>query len=281
MIELTKWISEDELDLIKPKDQEWLAMVFERFAGYPDLEHVWALMDEPWQAIDCSQAMDARINAYYSHPVWLLNGLFIEQHAESLANRELFKNWVVKHDPLRVAEFGGGFGSLARMIGAALPNSSVEVIEPHPNPVAIARAEKTSNVRYRPELVDDYDILVATDVFEHVPDPLQLLYETAQHLRVGGQYLIANCFFPVIHCHLPQTFHFRQTWDTTCQAMGLEPLERVAYGRAYVRRGSLSLVAARQAERQSMKLWRVTQFLPGRLARPITNLLTSAQVVTD
>lgn len=276
MTELSQWIPADELALIKPEDRQWLAGVFERFAGYPDLEQVWALMDEPWQALGCDpKVMDARIGAYYAHPIWLLNGLFIEQHSQSQANREQFKDWVVKQESMRVAEFGGGFGGLARMIGAALPTASIEVIEPHPHPVAIARAEKTANVRYRPEMKGDYDVLVATDVFEHVPDPLQLAYETAQHLRIGGQYLIANCFFPVIRCHLPQTFHFRYSWDAVLRAMGLEPAENVAYGRAFIRRGVLNLEAARRAEKQSLKLWQLTRYLPGRLARPLTNILTS------
>lgn len=276
MTDLSRWIAADELALIKPEDQQWLASVFERFAGYPDLKQLWALMDEPWQALGCDpKVMDARIGAYYSHPVWLLNGLFIEQHRESLDNRRMFRDWAMKYAPQRVAEFGGGFGSLARMIGEALPSASVEVIEPHPHPVAIARAEKTRNVRYRPEMQGGYDTLIATDVFEHVPDPLQLVYETAQHLRLGGRYLIANCFFPVIRCHLPQTFHFRHSWDAALKAMGLDPAERVAYGRAYVRMGALDLAAARRVEQRSLKLWRITRYLPGRLARPLTNVVAA------
>ena len=276
MTELSQWIPADELPLIKPEDQQWLTDVFERFRGYPDLEQVWTLMDESWQALGCDpQVMDARIGAYYDHPVWLLNGLFIEQHPQSLAYREQFKDWVAKNAPQRVAEFGGGFGGLARMIATALPDSSVEVIEPHPHPVAIARAEKTANVRYRPKMVGDYDIILATDVFEHVPDPLQLVYETARHLRIGGYYLIANCFFPVISCHLPQTFHFRHSWDAALRAMGLEPTDEVAYGRAFARRGGLDLEAARRVESHSLALWRVTRHLPARLARLLTNILIS------
>lgn len=247
MTDLTRWIPDNELALIKHEDRQWLADIFERFAGYPDLKQVCALMDEPWQALGSDpKVMDARIGAYYSHPVWLMNDLFIEQHAQSLANRERFKDWVVQHAPHRVAEFGGCFGGLARMIGAALPDTSVEVIESYPHPVAITRAEKTANVRYRPEMVGDYDVLLATDVFEHVPDPLQLLYKTARHLRIGGHYLIDNCFYPVIRCHLPQTFHFRHSWNAALQAMGLESAEQVAYGRTFVRHGKLNLAAARQ-----------------------------------
>ena len=49
--------------------------------------------------------------------------------------------------------------------------------------------------------------MIATDVFEHVPDPVALAAKTANHLRIGCHYLIANCFFPVI-ARLPQLLHF-------------------------------------------------------------------------
>jgi SAM-dependent methyltransferase len=271
MTDLTEWIPADDLAPITTDEQRWLAEIFERFGGYPSLEEVWAVMDEPWRELRCDPAvMDARIGAFYSHPVWLLNGLFIEQHEQSLDNRRRFTDWVAAQSPRRVADYGGGFGGLARMIGAACPAAEVEVIEPHPHPLAIERARRSPNVRYRPELDGEYDILIATDVFEHVPDPLGLAAETAAALKPGGRYLIANCFQPVILCHLPQTFHFRHSWDRALQAMGLEPAEPVVYGRAFVRRGALDIETARAIERQSRRLWGLTRLLPGRIARPLT-----------
>jgi len=271
MTGLRQWLPADLLKHIRQEDQVWLTYAFERFGGYPTLEQIWALMDEVWESLHCdADVQDDRIDAFYRHPVWLLNGLFIEQHEQSLANRKCFTDWVVDQAPVRVAEFGGGFGTLARMIGAALPSSMVEVIEPHPHPVAMARAEKTPNVRYRPRLTDSYDLMIATDVFEHVTDPLQLVHDTAQYLRPGGRYLIANCFFPVIRCHLPQTFHFRHSWDCMMRALGLQPAEKVSYGRAFIRHGALNLAAARKVERRSQSLWKVTRYLPGKLARPLS-----------
>lgn len=265
----------DELGLISKQDQQWLKDVFIRFGGYPNLEQMWALMDEQWEAKGCdSSVMDSRISEYYSHPVWLLNGLFIEQHKQSSDNRRKFRDWIVKGSPKKVAEFGGGFGGLARMVGAELPKAVVEVIEPHPHPLAVYRANMATNVRYRKEMSGSYDVIVATDVFEHVPDPLQLVYETAEHLRIGGEYLMANCFAPVIKCHLPQTFHFRHSWDAAIRALGLEPREKVAYGRVYVRLGNLDLKASKKVEQKSLNLWKLTRNLPGKLARPLTNLIT-------
>lgn len=253
----------------------WLTNTLSHWGGrYPSLDQIWGLMDETWEALGCDTAqMDQRICAFYAHPVWLLNGLFIEQHPESLAHRREFARWIAGHSPRRVADFGGGYGTLARMIGSLCSGTEVEVIEPHPHPAAIERSAATANVRYRLALTGEYDILIATDVFEHVPDPLALVEQTAHHLRVGGYYLIANCFWPVIRCHLPQTFHFRYTWDSALAALGLIPRDTVSYGRAFERRGELRLAPARVRERRSRKLFPWVQRLPGPVRRRLVPLL--------
>lgn len=256
-------------------ERSWLEQVFDRYdASFPNLDQIWQLMDEVWEGFDCDpECMDERIGAFYSHPVWLLNGLFIEQHDLSLDNRRAFTDWVAQQAPARIADYGGGFGSLARMVGLACPETSVEVIEPHPHPAAIARAEETANVRYRPALSGEYDILIATDVFEHVPDPLGLVEETARHLRPDGRYLIANCFWPVIACHLPQTFHFRYSWDDALTALGLMPEEMVCYGRSFRRQGPLSLERARGVEQRSRRWFPWLERLPARVRHRASRLI--------
>lgn len=260
---------------LRDSELEYLEGVFERFGGrFPELEEIWKLMDEPWRELNCDPAvMDERIGQFYDHPIWLLNGLFIEQHDPSLKNREGFTDWVVRQSPSRITDFGGGFGSLARMIGDELPAASIEVIDPHPHPAGEALAANTSNVKFAENLTGEYDIIIATDVFEHVPDPSALATETAAHLRVGGQYLIANCFHPVILCHLPQSFHFLHSWDQAMNAVGLKPEETVVYGRSFCRLGELDIAPGREIEAKSRKLHRLTRFLPGRVGRPLTRLL--------
>lgn len=162
------------------------------------------------------------------------------------------------------------------MIGAACPTAEVEVIEPHPHPLPIERARRSPNVRYRPALDGEYDILIVTDVFEHVPDPLGLVAKTAAALKPGGRYLIANCFQPVILSHLSQTFHFRHAWDRVLRALGLEPTEAVVNGRTFRRTGDLNLDAARAIERRSRRLWPFTRPLPARIGRPLTNALLNS-----
>ena len=170
MTEIDTFVPARILQHLTTAEKEYLEGVFDRFGGYPELEQVWSLMDEPWVELGCDPLnMDERVTAYYQHPVWLLNGLFVERHELSLDNRRRFTQWIVAQAPQRVADFGGGFGGLARFIGEALPNAQVEVVDPHPHPAAIALAADTPNVRFVPELTGEYDILIATDVFEHVP----------------------------------------------------------------------------------------------------------------
>jgi hypothetical protein len=220
-------------------------------------------MDEAWVALDCDpNQIDERVTAYYRHPVWLLNGLFIEQDSQSLSHRRVFTDWVVHQSPNRVADFGGGFGGLARSLGRALPTAQVEVVEPHPHPAAMAMAENTPNVRFVPVLTGEYDLLIATDVFEHVPDPLALCADTAAYMKLDGQYLIANCFAPVIKCHLPQLFHLEIGWDAALSALGLLPGKRVSYGRVYTRLGEFDITAACKVSDCARKLYPLVDWLP-------------------
>ena len=263
MVEVSQLVAPLVRQHLGDVERSYLQSVFERYQGYPSLQQLWQLMDEQWQSHGCDPLqMDGRVSAFYSHPVWLLNGLFIEQDPQSLAHRQAFTAWVTQQAPARVADFGGGFGGLARFIGAALPHASVEVVEPHPHPAAIALAADTPNVRFVPKLTGDYDLLIATNVFEHVPDPIALAASTASHLRIGGRYLIANCFAPVIACHLPQLFHLSIGWDQAMRAMGLQPLEKVQYGRAFGRTGDLDEQAARRAEALARRVYPWVQSLP-------------------
>jgi hypothetical protein len=245
-------------------DKLWIEACLKRFNGYPNLEQLWKLVDEVWIEFGCDKDLsEANLSAFYSHPVWLLNGLFMEQDQASLNNRRCFVDYVVSHSPARVADIGGGFGALARMIGKACPNAQIEIIEPYPHPEAIRRAEEVTNVNYCPQLTGDYDLLIATDVFEHVPDPIALVQATAKHLKLNGTYLIANCFYPVVLCHLPETFHFRYSWNEILAALGLKPSRHVAYGQVFTKEVSEgSVERARLLEKRSQSMFRWLDSLP-------------------
>jgi 2-polyprenyl-3-methyl-5-hydroxy-6-metoxy-1,4-benzoquinol methylase len=191
----------------------------------PSLEQMWTLMDQAWQRYGCNnRSPDAeRIARFYSDPVWLLNGMFIEQHAVSMCHRQVITTAVAALTPQRVVDFGGGFGTLGRLLATALPQAEITICEPYPPHHGVESCQPFPNIHFVPELPSQsYDVLVSTDVLEHVPDPLELLSAMVTAVRPGGHLFIANCFFPVIACHLPGTFHLRYSFDNFCCALGLE-----------------------------------------------------------
>lgn len=263
MVELEQFVPSLVCTHLGEQERDYLRSVFDRCNGYPSLQQLWQLVDEPWQELGCDPSqLDERVTAFYNHPVWLLNGLFIEQDQQSLANRQIFTDWIKSKKPLRVADYGGGFGGLARMIGAVLPDTNVEVVEPHPHQAAIALAANTSNVRFVPELTGSYDLLIATDVFEHVPDPIGLAAATAKHLSTGGYYLIANCFAPVVKCHLPQLFHFNLSWSFAMHHLGLKANGTVSYATVFLRQDIGSIEKARSLAIRSNRFYDLTSRLP-------------------
>lgn len=231
----------------------------------PSLEQLWWLMDQAWQACGCDNLnVDAeRYAAFYHHPIWLLNGMFIEQHAMSMGHRRAITATVAALVPQHVVDLGSGFGTLARLMAAALPAAAVHICEPYPPQHGIESCQPYANIEFVPELTTEaYDVLVSTDVLEHVPDALALLAHMVKAVRPGGHLLIANCFFPVIQCHLPCTFHLRHSFDSFCRELGLEVLGPCTGSHATLYRRSQRIEPdwprLRALERRSRKLfpWR-------------------------
>lgn len=189
------------------------------------LEQLWSLMDQAWGRYGCDncQPVPEQLASFYGDPIWLLNGMFIEQHVESMGHRQSITTAIAALSPQRVVDVGGGFGTLARLLATALPEGEIAICEPYPPRHGIESCQPYANIRFVPELkTHTYDVLVSTDVLEHVPDPLVLLAGMVEAVRPGGYLLIANCFFPVIACHLPATFHLRHSFNSFCRALGLE-----------------------------------------------------------
>ena len=189
----------------------------------PQLEDIWQLMDTTWDDIGCDNKDPDwdKINEFYAHPVWLLNGMFIEQDGLSMQHRNAISDWIVNNNFEHVLDFGGGFGTLARLIAKKDLNISVDIYEPYPSEYALLRVAEYSNIHFINAIDRKYDCLVSTDVLEHVSDPLELFSEMIENVKIDGYMIIANNFYPVIKCHLPSTFHLRYTFRIFTHIMGL------------------------------------------------------------
>lgn len=190
-----------------------------------DLERIWYMMDRVWDELGCNnENVDwEKVEKFYKHPVWLLNGLFIEQHELSMQYRHSISDWVVNNENIsHVLDYGGGFGSLARLIADKKPALSIDIYEPHPLQYAQKKISTYKNIAFVDDFKHQYDVIISTDVLEHVPAPLKLFHEMIGQVKDGGYLIIANCFYPVIKCHLPCTFHLRYTFNLFAKYMGLE-----------------------------------------------------------
>ena len=189
-----------------------------------DLEQIWYLMDFIWDDFQCDNKNLnwENIGNFYSHPVWLLNGLFIEQHEVSMGHRHAISDWIVKNNFKNVVDYGGGFGTLARLVAQKDKKISMNIYEPHPSEFGLKRASEFENIKIIKKLESNYDCLMSTDVLEHVPDPLNDLSDMIRSVKLNGYLVIANCFYPVIKCHLPQTFHLRYSFNMFAKIMGLK-----------------------------------------------------------
>jgi SAM-dependent methyltransferase len=208
--------------------------------------------------------------------------MFIEQHDVSMGHRQAITAAVAALAPQRVLDFGGGFGTLARLLAEALPMAEVAICEPYPPHHGVLSCKPFPNIRFVPQLsTQSVDVVVSTDVLEHVSDPLPLLAAMVDAVRPGGHLLIANCFYPDVLCHLPCTFHLRYSFDAFCQALGLKLLgpcegsHATIYRRAQVLQPDWTRLRAMEQRSQRLFPWREWR------SRHITPWLSRAQLVVN
>lgn len=238
----------------------------------PTQEDLFKLIDLAWGDCGCNEHLtDSKISSFYNHPVWLLNGIFSEQDRKSVENRKIFVERIKSFNCKRIADFGGGYGALSRLLAVSSPESQIDIVDPYPHDSAVALTDNYLNVRFVPKLIGEYDLVIATDVFEHVADPLSLVEQTSEHLKYGGVYLMANCFFPEIKCHLPQSLHFRFSWDAAMLKMNLDPMEEVSvglpYGKFYMKTRKVVAINARGIEFRSKFSYQILLRLPSRVRK--------------
>jgi|ERR1035437_1295324 2-polyprenyl-6-hydroxyphenyl methylase/3-demethylubiquinone-9 3-methyltransferase len=238
------WLSEPEANYLRSLP-----------AILPTVDWVCSELDSVWYGFNLDNHRELAlqpIGAYYGHPVWLMNGIFSAQDPVSSLHRSAIAQYLKNLSVKVVADYGGGFGELARKIVHANADTQVFVVEPYPSNVGVEQLRNESQIKIVPNLSGGmYEVIVAQDVLEHVEDPIKLASEIATAVRIGGRIIFANCFFPVIQCHLPSTFHLRHTFPLVMKALGLRFVGRVVgseHAQVYERVGSINLNIARRAE---------------------------------
>jgi 2-polyprenyl-3-methyl-5-hydroxy-6-metoxy-1,4-benzoquinol methylase len=242
-------------DLLSEYDKKYLQSLPDRL---PAVEWVWAEMDLVWNSYNLNnrkQLENQAIGDFYSHPVWLMNGVFTSLDPASEVHRELISQFVQDKGLKVIADYAGGFGELALKLAKKAPDASIKIIEPYPSKFGLHRLKGIKNIDVLAHLgINEYDVIIAQDVLEHVKDPIGLAIALTESVKDNGLIIFANCFYPVIKCHLPGTFHLRHTFRFVMVAYGLEYIGRLA-GAEHVlifkKAGNIHANKARGAEKLS------------------------------
>ncbi|OEZ33326.1 hypothetical protein AS144_05150 [Francisella endosymbiont of Amblyomma maculatum] len=104
-------------------------------------------MDLVWDKYGCdNKHFDwDKISKFYAHPFWLLKGFFIEQHEESMRHYHVISNWIVQSKFKNILDYGGDFGTLARLIAQKNKATTVNIYKPHPSEFGLKRTLEFNN----------------------------------------------------------------------------------------------------------------------------------------
>jgi 2-polyprenyl-6-hydroxyphenyl methylase/3-demethylubiquinone-9 3-methyltransferase len=210
-------------EIFSKKELDYLEPLIER--QLPSVDWVWAEMDKVWDAVgldNCAPLKGQNVGLFYSHPVWIMNAFFTGADPVSAKHRHSIAKFASELGVRRIADYGGGGGELARKISELCPSATIDIVEPFPSALGKQRISGLENVRIVGKLTGEYDLIIAQDVLEHVDQPIAVAEEIAGALKVGGTAIFANCFYPVIKCHLPRTFHLRYTFKFVVGLGGLK-----------------------------------------------------------
>lgn len=255
MKEISLWGINVPLNLLSETDEKYLLGLPE---SLPSVEWVWAEMDRVWNSYNINNRMalsGQAIAEFYSHSAWLMNGVFTSLDPVSEKHRDLISQFIADNAFKLVADYAGGFGELAIKKAKKSPNARIKIIEPYPSEFGLYRLKDQGNIEVSSMLgIDEYDVIIAQDVLEHVEDPVGLSISLAESVKDNGLIIFANCFYPVIKCHLPKTFHLRHTFRFVMAAYGLKYQGRMPGAEhvlVFKKTSNVSVKTARLAEKIS------------------------------
>lgn len=208
---------------LSDKEKEYLMEIPDKI---PSIEWVWAEIDQIWDSLNLNNKISLlkqdKIGEFYGHPAWIMNGLFTEADEISIQHRKNIADFIIINNISNIADYGGGSGILAKNILKRSKFITIDIIDPYFSNFVKSKSPKYSKVNYLSEFRKiTYDLIIAQDVLEHVENPIELAYEISSNVKDDGLVIFANCFYPVIKCHLPATFYLRYTFKFLMKKMGL------------------------------------------------------------
>lgn len=243
--EIMLWGVSLPTEVLSQSDVDYLEIIAKM--EHPSVDWIWQEMDRVWDVLglDNRRALQGQaIGDFYAHPIWVVNGVFTATDPISVQHRDSIALFVSRLGVTYVADYGGGFGELALRLHALAPAVKVDIVEPYPSKLGMQRVKGDAGIRFIKEFENQYDCVIAQDVLEHVELPLELVEQLVHATKPGGYLIFANCFYPVIKCHLPSTFYLRHTFAWVVSGLGLQfvgQVEGASHALVFLRVGNVDM----------------------------------------
>ena len=173
----------------------------------PSNQWVWDEIDRVFDSLGLNNKKafsDQDIDSFYNHPVWIMNGLFLEADPLSKQHQINIAKFVDENNIKNIADYGGGSGVFAEFLFIRNPLIVTDIIEPYPLEFFKKRISSYTSINFVNNFTcNNYDAVISQSVLEHVENPIETAYKMASNVKEGGLVIFADCFYPLINaiCH--------------------------------------------------------------------------------
>ena len=235
-------------ELVSNKDKIYLLNLPK---DLPSIQWVYDEIDRIWDSLELNNKkpfLEQDINSFYNHPVWIMNGLFAEADPLSKNHRINIAKFINENNVKKLADYGGGSATFATLVFSQNSSMHIDIVEPYVSEFFKEKISNYTSINFVNDfIINDYDAAISQDVLEHIEDPIETAFKIASNVKEGGLVIFADCYHPVIKCHLPSTFYLRHTFKFIMKKMGLDFLGRIPnaeYALIFRRKKYLDLDAA-------------------------------------
>jgi 2-polyprenyl-3-methyl-5-hydroxy-6-metoxy-1,4-benzoquinol methylase len=177
----------------------------------PDFPIFFGCVDSPIEediVADMEWGIDPQCGSIQLTKLVPLEILYREQHVDGTGPTwekyyDDFADYILKNNPRRVLEIGGGSGKLAHRATKSNPDLEWTIVEPNPH-IEQSNQVKVISEFFGPAVIaHDIDTVVFSQVMEHVYNPNEFVSDIGKFLAAGGQVIFA---YPQIKLWLDSKF---------------------------------------------------------------------------
>ena len=197
----------------------------------PSEEWVCDEIDRVWDSLGLNNKkpfLEQDIGSFYRHPVWIMNGLFSEADPLSKNHHISIAKFLDENNVKKIADYGGGSGVFASFVVSQNASIHIDTVEPYPSEFFKEKMSNYTSINFVNDFTyHNYDAVTCQSVLEHIENPIETAFKMASNVKEGGLVIFADCFHPLIKCHLPSTFYLRHTFKFIMKNMGLDYVGRI------------------------------------------------------